>query len=101
MAVDPWAGPVYTTGYRSLIPSYEQHGLYHGGHVFDAQLSGTQHGGIHPGRVLTWQNASESGARHDRTLKSLRLSRFSMIGLHLRSRFPNLSNLLSAITNGF
>jgi protoporphyrinogen oxidase len=28
MAVDPWAGPVYTTGYRSLIPSYEQKGLY-------------------------------------------------------------------------
>jgi protoporphyrinogen oxidase len=28
MAVDPWAGPVYTTGYRSLIPSYEHQGLY-------------------------------------------------------------------------
>jgi len=31
MAVDPWAGPVYTTGYRSLIPSYEQQGLYMAG----------------------------------------------------------------------
>jgi protoporphyrinogen oxidase len=31
MAVDPWAGPVYTTGYRSLIPSYEQRGLYMAG----------------------------------------------------------------------
>ncbi len=31
MAVDPWAGPVYTTGYRSLIPAYEQHGLYMAG----------------------------------------------------------------------
>ena len=27
MAIDPWAGPVYTTGYRSLIPGYEQAGL--------------------------------------------------------------------------
>ena len=31
MAVDPWAGPVYTTGYRSLIPSYEQQGFYMAG----------------------------------------------------------------------
>jgi len=31
MAVDPWAGPVYTTGYRSLIPSYERQGLYMAG----------------------------------------------------------------------
>ena len=31
MAIDPWAGPVYTTGYRSLIPSYEQRGLYMAG----------------------------------------------------------------------
>jgi len=31
MAVDPWAGPVYTTGYRSLIPSYEQQGLFMAG----------------------------------------------------------------------
>jgi len=28
MAVDPWAGPVYVTGYRSLIPTYEKHGIY-------------------------------------------------------------------------
>jgi len=28
MAVDPYAGPVYTTGYRSLIPAYEKHGIY-------------------------------------------------------------------------
>ena len=27
MAVDPWAGPVYTTGYHRLIPAYEQKGL--------------------------------------------------------------------------
>ena len=27
MAIDPMAGPVYTTGYRSLIPAYEQKGL--------------------------------------------------------------------------
>jgi len=27
VAIDPFAGPVYTTGYRSLIPAYEQHGL--------------------------------------------------------------------------
>jgi protoporphyrinogen oxidase len=28
MAVDSWAGPVYTTGYRNLIPAYEQKGLF-------------------------------------------------------------------------
>jgi len=28
MAIDPLAGPVYTTGYRSLIPAYKQKGLY-------------------------------------------------------------------------
>ncbi len=27
-AVDPFAGPVYTTGFRSLIPDYGQSGLY-------------------------------------------------------------------------
>lgn len=31
MAVDPFAGPVYTTGYRSLIPRYEQKGLFMAG----------------------------------------------------------------------
>ena len=31
MAVDPWAGPVYSTGYRSLIPAYEQQGLFMAG----------------------------------------------------------------------
>ena len=31
MTVDPWAGPVYTTGYRSLIPSYKQKGLFMAG----------------------------------------------------------------------
>jgi len=31
MAVDPWAGPVYTTGYRSIIPSYKQKGLFMAG----------------------------------------------------------------------
>ncbi|WP_321504783.1 NAD(P)/FAD-dependent oxidoreductase [uncultured Methanoregula sp.] len=31
MAVDPWAGPVYTTGYGSLIPEYEQSGLFMAG----------------------------------------------------------------------
>ena len=31
MAVDPWAGPVYTTGYRNLIPAYEQQGLFMAG----------------------------------------------------------------------
>ncbi|ABS55212.1 amine oxidase [Methanoregula boonei 6A8] len=28
MAIDPWAGPVYTTGYRSLIPACEKHGIF-------------------------------------------------------------------------
>jgi len=31
LAVDPWAGPVYTTGYRSLIPAYEHEGLFMAG----------------------------------------------------------------------
>ena len=31
MAVDPCAGPVYTTGYRKLIPEYERNGLYMAG----------------------------------------------------------------------
>lgn len=31
MAVDPWAGPVYTTRYRALIPEYEYAGLYMAG----------------------------------------------------------------------
>ena len=31
MAIDPCAGPVYTTGYRSLIPEYERNGLYMAG----------------------------------------------------------------------
>ena len=31
MAVDPWAGPIYTVGYRSLIPTYEQNGLFMSG----------------------------------------------------------------------
>ena len=31
MAIDPFAGPVYTTGYRSLIPRYEQDGLFMAG----------------------------------------------------------------------
>ena len=31
MAVDPWAGPVYTTGYRGLIPAYEHQGLFMAG----------------------------------------------------------------------
>ena len=31
VAVDRWAGPVYTTGYKSLIPAYENHGLFMAG----------------------------------------------------------------------
>jgi protoporphyrinogen oxidase len=31
MAVDPFAGPVYSTGYRSLIPPYEKNGFYMAG----------------------------------------------------------------------
>jgi protoporphyrinogen oxidase len=31
LAIDPWAGPVYTTGYRSLIPAYENEGLFMAG----------------------------------------------------------------------
>ena len=31
MAIDPFAGPVYTTGYHSLIPRYEQDGLFMAG----------------------------------------------------------------------
>jgi protoporphyrinogen oxidase len=28
MAVEPFAGPVYTTGYRGHIPAYEEKGLF-------------------------------------------------------------------------
>ncbi|WP_292385131.1 NAD(P)/FAD-dependent oxidoreductase [Methanoculleus sp. UBA430] len=28
LAVDPYAGPVYTTGLRSRLPAYEEHGLF-------------------------------------------------------------------------
>jgi len=31
MAVGPWAGPVFTTGYHSLIPGYEHAGLFMAG----------------------------------------------------------------------
>ena len=31
MTVDPWAGPVYSTGYRSLIRGYENAGMYTAG----------------------------------------------------------------------
>jgi protoporphyrinogen oxidase len=31
MAVDPWAGPVYTTGYKALVPPYENQGLFMAG----------------------------------------------------------------------
>ena len=31
LEVDPHAGPIYTTGYRRLIPNYEQYGLYMAG----------------------------------------------------------------------
>ena len=31
MAVDRWAGPVYRTGFRSLIPAYEKKGLFMAG----------------------------------------------------------------------
>jgi len=31
MAIDPWAGPVFTTGYRTMIPEYEHTGLYMAG----------------------------------------------------------------------
>jgi protoporphyrinogen oxidase len=31
VAVDPWAGPVYTTGYKSRIPVYKNQGLFMAG----------------------------------------------------------------------
>jgi protoporphyrinogen oxidase len=31
VAIDSWAGPVYTTGYRQLIPAYENKGLFMAG----------------------------------------------------------------------
>ncbi len=31
LAIDPFAGPVYTTGFRQLIPSYREAGLYMAG----------------------------------------------------------------------
>jgi protoporphyrinogen oxidase len=35
VAVDRWAGPVYTTGYKSLIPAYDHQGLYMAGMFSD------------------------------------------------------------------
>jgi protoporphyrinogen oxidase len=31
VAVDAWAGPVYTTGYKSLVPAYEKQGVFMAG----------------------------------------------------------------------
>ncbi|MDD1706115.1 MAG: FAD-dependent oxidoreductase, partial [Methanoregulaceae archaeon] len=31
LAVEPFAGPVFTTGYRRLIPSYQEKGLFFAG----------------------------------------------------------------------
>jgi protoporphyrinogen oxidase len=31
VAIDPYAGPVYTLGYKSLIPAYENQGLFMAG----------------------------------------------------------------------
>ena len=50
MTVDPWAGPIYTTGYRSLIPAYEKHGIYLAGMFSEENYPGKKHGRLYQGR---------------------------------------------------
>lgn len=63
MAVDPFAGPVYTTGYRSLIPRYEQKGLYMAGMFSDTNYpERSMEGSVRAGFAVAAciQNAGEA-----------------------------------------
>jgi len=66
MAVDQWAGPVYTTGYRSLIPSYEQAGLYMAGMFSRANYpERSMEGSIRAGNEVA--ECIRQGRLHDNT----------------------------------
>jgi protoporphyrinogen oxidase len=53
VAVDRFAGPVYTTGYKSLIPAYEQQGLYMAGMFSSANYpERSMEGSIRAGREV-------------------------------------------------
>jgi len=62
MAIDPWAGPVYTTGYRTLIPAYEQKGLFMAGmfsrtNYPERSMEGSIRAGSEvAGYISTWSN---------------------------------------------
>ena len=66
MAVDPWAGPVYTTGYRTLIPAYEKHGIFIAG-MFSAENypERSMEGSIRAGYAVA--RRIEERSRDDRT----------------------------------
>ena len=64
LAVDPLAGPVYTTGYRALIPRYEQDGLYMAGMFSKANypersIEGSVRAGLEVAECLRKQEAHE------------------------------------------
>jgi protoporphyrinogen oxidase len=66
MAVDPWAGPVYTTGYRSLIPAYEQKGLFMAGMFSPANYpERSMEGSIRAGSEVA--KCIRTRSTHDRT----------------------------------
>jgi protoporphyrinogen oxidase len=66
MAVDPWAGPVYTTGYRSLIPAYEQQGLFMAGMFSPANYpERSMEGSIRAGSEVA--KCIRTRSTHDRT----------------------------------
>jgi len=66
IAVNPWAGPVYATGYRSLIPEYEQHDLYMAG-MFSLPNypERSMEGSIQAGTEVA--DKIKSGGLHDRS----------------------------------
>jgi protoporphyrinogen oxidase len=64
MAVDPWAGPVYTTGYGSLIPAYEQNGLFMAGmfsktNYPERSMEGSVRAGLDIATCITKRNSHE------------------------------------------
>nr|WP_321349686.1 NAD(P)/FAD-dependent oxidoreductase [uncultured Methanoregula sp.] len=64
MAVDPWAGPVYNTGYGSLIPSYEQSGLFMAGmfsktNYPERSMEGSIRAGLDIAACVTRRNSHE------------------------------------------
>ena len=62
MAVDPFAGPVYTTGYRSLIPRYRHDGLFMAGMFSETNYpERSMEGSVRAGRAVAACISSGSG----------------------------------------